>query len=97
LIRRECLDRILITGERHLATVLDQYTAHYKRPPTTSFFSSATAPRHDHNWPIGPPLRCTKRPILGGLINEYVQAAWPNRVCEPHKSFIESAQMLQRR
>jgi putative transposase len=28
-VRRECLDRILITGERHLAAVLDTYTTHY--------------------------------------------------------------------
>jgi putative transposase len=36
-IRRECLDRILITSERHLVTILDQYTAHYNghRPDRT--------------------------------------------------------------
>jgi putative transposase len=28
-VRRECTDRILIAGERRLATVLGQYTAHY--------------------------------------------------------------------
>ena len=28
-VRRECTDRILITGERHLATVLTEYTHHY--------------------------------------------------------------------
>src|SRR3954470_7461894 len=28
-VRRECTDRMLITGERHLATVLASYTAHY--------------------------------------------------------------------
>jgi Integrase core domain len=27
--RRECLDRILVTGERHLRLVLDEYTEHY--------------------------------------------------------------------
>jgi hypothetical protein len=26
---RECLDRMLITSERHLCLVLDEYTAHY--------------------------------------------------------------------
>src|SRR3954467_10779238 len=28
-VRRECTDRMLIVGERHLATVLADYTAHY--------------------------------------------------------------------
>ena len=28
--RRECLDRMLITGERHLRLVLDEYTDHYQ-------------------------------------------------------------------
>ncbi|WP_234040955.1 integrase core domain-containing protein [Micromonospora coerulea] len=28
-IRRECTDRMLIVGERHLAAVLDEYVAHY--------------------------------------------------------------------
>jgi putative transposase len=27
--RRECLDRMLITGERHLRLVLDEYVDHY--------------------------------------------------------------------
>src|SRR5207245_7433818 len=28
-VRRECLDRLLIVGRRHLASVLREYTAHY--------------------------------------------------------------------
>jgi hypothetical protein len=28
-VRRECTDRMLIVGERHLATVLAEYTSHY--------------------------------------------------------------------
>jgi putative transposase len=29
--RRDCLDRLLITGERHLRLVLSEYADHYKR------------------------------------------------------------------
>jgi putative transposase len=28
-VRRECTDRMRIVGERHLATVLAEYTSHY--------------------------------------------------------------------
>ena len=73
-VRPECTDRILITGERHLATVLTEYTHHYNehrphrslrqrppRPPSEVADFAATGVR--------------RRPILGGLINEYSQAA----------------------
>jgi putative transposase len=30
-LRRECLDHLLITGPRHLAAVLREYTQHYVR------------------------------------------------------------------
>jgi putative transposase len=73
-VRRECTDRMLIIGERHLATVLTQYTRHYnehrphrslgQRPPDppSDVADFATA-------------RLRRRQILGGLINEYSQAA----------------------
>jgi transposase InsO family protein len=73
-VRRECTDRILIAGERHLATVLGEYTAHYnghrphrslgQRPPEPR--SRVTAVAAD---------KPRRRPIPGGLINEYSQAA----------------------
>jgi transposase InsO family protein len=73
-IRRECLDRILITGERHLAAVLDQYAAHYNgHRPHRSLGQRPPTPRsHLANRPAA---NVHRRPILGGLINEYMQAA----------------------
>jgi putative transposase len=73
-IRRECLDRILITGERHLAMVLAQYTAHYNgHRPHRSLGQRPPAPRSQiANQPAA---NVQRRPILGGLINEYAQAA----------------------
>jgi putative transposase len=74
-LRRECLDRILITGPRHLAHVLTEYTAHYddhrphrslgQRPP-----AGRPAPPPD-----GTNTRHLRRDRLGGLIHEYLQVA----------------------
>jgi transposase InsO family protein len=52
--RRECTDRLLITGRRHLTTVLDAYVEHYNRHRPTSPWSS-DRPSHDE-WP------CLRRP-----------------------------------
>jgi transposase InsO family protein len=75
--RRECLDRVLVHGERHLLAVLGEYVGHYnehrphqardQRPPNAS-----TLPP-----PITDPAtaRVRRRTILNGLIREYSQAA----------------------
>ncbi|WP_446220009.1 integrase core domain-containing protein [Micromonospora sp. IBHARD004] len=73
-VRRECTDRILIVGERHLTAVRAEYTAHY---------NSHRPHRSLGQQPPNPPTgvtdltaaRVRRRPILGGLINEYSQAA----------------------
>src|SRR5437899_11303792 len=73
-VRKECTDRILLTGERHLATVLGQYTAHYNQHrPHRSLDQRPPAPRS----PLTDVTAATvqRRPILGRLINEYVQTA----------------------
>jgi transposase InsO family protein len=67
-------DRILIFGERHLRSVLAQYSLHYNRrrphralrlrPPRPT--SPVPEPVHGRTW---------RRPILGGLLNEYETAA----------------------
>jgi putative transposase len=75
--RRECLDRLLIHGERHLLAVLGEYVVHYnghrphqardQRPPTVS-----TPPPPITNLAAA---RVRRRTILSGLISEYAQAA----------------------
>ena len=76
-VRRECLDRILIVGRRHLQHVLTAYVAHYnehrphralhQRPPLRK------SPRGDEQ-PIDLD-RVRRRDLLGGLIHEYQLAA----------------------
>jgi putative transposase len=73
-VRRECTDRMLIVNERHLATVLAEYTHHYNsHRPHRSLEQQPPNPASrivDLN-----AARVHRRSILGGLINEYSQAA----------------------
>ena len=72
--RTELTDRILIFGERHLRTVLAQYGAHYNgRRPHRAL--QLLPPRPDHPAPDLAHQRIRRRPVLGGLINEYERAA----------------------
>jgi transposase InsO family protein len=72
--RTELTDRILIFGERHLRSVLARYGAHYNgRRPHRAL--RLLPPRPDHPVSDLAHLRIRRRPILGGLINEYERAA----------------------
>jgi putative transposase len=73
-LRRECLDHLLITGPRHLGLVLREYMEHYNthRPHRALRLQP---PRPDHPAPDLDRQRIRRRPVLGGLINEYERAA----------------------
>ena len=72
--RAECTDRILIYSERHLRSVLGEYAGHYNghRP-----HQSRQQRPPDHNDQASPPLDLPvqRHKVLGGVINEYYQAA----------------------
>jgi putative transposase len=73
--RRECLDRMLITGERHLRLVLGECIDHHNQhrphralqqnPPAGRFYRAAEMSS----------MRVLRRDRLGGLIHEYAQVA----------------------
>jgi len=72
--RTEVTDRMLIFGQRHLRSILAEYQAHYNgRRPHRS--RQLHPPRPDY--PIADLSRekIKRRPVLGGLINEYERAA----------------------
>jgi putative transposase len=73
--RRECTDRLLITGRRHLSAVMDEYVRHYNdHRPHQSLDQQPPQPRPAQApTPTGSTIR--RRLILGGLINEYHRAA----------------------
>jgi putative transposase len=78
-LRRELLDRVLILGEAHLRAVLTEYQVHYNtaRPHQGSAQrvpdgehdgGHLTVADLDRGWIL-------RKPVLGGLINEYARAA----------------------
>jgi putative transposase len=73
-IRTELTNRMLIFGERHLRRVLAEYAAHYNtRRPHRALHLRPPHPRTPVPELIHGSAR--RRPILGGLINEYEAAA----------------------
>jgi putative transposase len=72
--RTEVTDQILIFGHRHLQTILAQYEAHHNgRRPHRS--RQLRPPRPGHPVADLTQERIQRRPVLGGLINEYERVA----------------------
>jgi transposase InsO family protein len=73
--RAECTDRMLIYSERHLRSVLGDYVGHYNRHRPHQ--SRQQRPPDQADQPDAPPLNLPvrRREVLGGVINEYYQAA----------------------
>jgi putative transposase len=78
-LRRELLDRLLILGERHLRAVLAEYQAHYNTArPHQGIAQRIPGRLHDMLRITVTDLdtqRIRRKPILSGLINEYIRAA----------------------
>jgi len=78
-LRRELLDRVLILGEAHLRAVLAEYHLHYN----TARPHQGIAQRVPDDESGAPRTTATdvdtqqirRKPVLGGLINEYTHAA----------------------
>jgi putative transposase len=73
-LRRECLDHVLILGERHLRSVLAQYARHYTghRPHQGL---QQEPPQREPGGAVDITARIARRQVLGGLISEYRGAA----------------------
>ena len=78
-LRREALDRVLILGAAHLHTVLTEYQVHCN----TARPHLGISQRVPDDEPDAPRATMTnldserirRKPVLGGLINEYTHAA----------------------
>ena len=72
-IRRECLDHVVVLGERHLLRVLSKYVDYYNRARThLSLAKDAPDARS-----VQPPSqgRVVEMPRVGGLHHEYLRRA----------------------
>jgi transposase InsO family protein len=68
-LRRECVDHIIVLGERHLSHVLQSYMDYYNEVRThLSLEKDAPVPRA-----VGTVGRIFCRPVLGGLHHQYVR------------------------
>ena len=73
--RRECLDRMLITGERHVRLILSEYTDHYNLHRPHRALQQGPPGGRPHPPVPGANVRVLHRDRLGGLIHEYSQVA----------------------
>jgi len=73
-LRRECLDHLLIHGERHLRQILAEYSRHYNghRPHQSR---EQRPPLYEPGQVVDVTARIKRRQVVHGLINEYRRAA----------------------
>jgi len=72
-IRRECTDHVIITGERHLLTLLREHQRYYNSSRChNSLDDNAPEPRQREAAPVEDVVAV---PVLGGLHHEYRRAA----------------------
>ena len=73
-LRRECLDHMLILGDRHLHSVLAEYVGHYNGHRPHQALQQEPPLREPHQ-AVDLTARIERRQVLGGLISEYRRAA----------------------
>ena len=72
-VRRECLDHVIVLGERHLHGILKSYFAYYHRSRThLSLRKDTPDPRQAHPPSMG---EIVARPEVGGLHHRYERLA----------------------
>jgi putative transposase len=71
--RTEVTGRMLISGERHLRSALTEYARHYNGRPHRGRQLRPPWPGHPAAGLSPQPIQ--RRPVPGGLINEYEPAA----------------------
>jgi putative transposase len=73
-LRRECLDHVLVLGERHFREVLAEYARHHNGHRPRQGLQQEP-PLRRPNEAIDITARIERRRVLGGLISEHRRAA----------------------
>ena len=72
-LRRECLDHMIVLNERHLRSILKEYSEYYNRiRPHLSLYRNSPIPRKTESIEDGDVV---STPVLGGLHHSYSRAA----------------------
>ena len=71
-IREECLDQLILFGERHLIRAVDEFVAHYHRERNHQGLGNRLIAAGSRPL-VGTHIRCHER--LGGLLRYYHRAA----------------------
>jgi len=72
-IRQECLDHVIVLGERHLKRVLKEYLVYYHESRThLGLEKDSPEPRAIQGQDVGP---VDSKPVLGGLHHRYYRKA----------------------
>jgi putative transposase len=74
-LRREVPDRVLIPGQAHLRAVLTEYQMHYKTARPHQGIAQRVPDRPCVISVSFDTQQIRRRPVLSGLINEYIQTA----------------------
>ncbi len=75
-VRRECLDHVLIFGERPLRRLVTEYVAFYNQArPHQGLNQRIPAPLQVLEHPVGAGQRVEALPVLGGLHHDYRRVA----------------------
>ena len=72
-IRRECLDHVIVIGERHLRRIVSKYVDYYNRTRTHLSLAKDAPERRDVQRPTEGGVVEVRR--VGGLHHEYLRRA----------------------
>ena len=72
-IKRECLDKMILFGEKHVRHVVDEFIDHYNKERPHQGLGNRLITEPEEPVPRDGPVLCRKR--LGGLLRSYHREA----------------------